>query len=557
VRALRGRRPTSQPVFVIAPQFVFRLIATVAAAVLLSVFPVGIHAQWVPSIAEDASIPRRGTLRIGLTGHLQDYDRRFARAGDGTIEPLGADFANVDVIRLPGGLEMEERIRTLVGIPVALTLGDLDVRMRGRVERVPMSLELGVLPRLAVGLMVPIVRTRSTVVIGPAIGTGGTVGLNPALTISAALAQNTALSNAFAAASQQLRARIQQCAGSADPDCAPINQNPAEAEAFAQMADLFRQNFDAVYLQGPVVPVTTSPGDQAVIGRITGFRTQFEAYGVGALAAAPERPIGAAPMATQDLQTLVTSPIFGIIADRLATVERTSIGDIETSARLLVIDAIDPAGNRPLGLRLLIGGLVRFGTGSPEVVTNLVDIGTGDGQTDLEGSAVLDAVFGRRVALTARVRHTRQLEHELLMRVPEFAGQPFVPATRVALVQRDLGDVTTFEALPRIALHEWIAIAGYYAVRRKGTDRHTVGPAELDGPTFESGPLDVGTAFTERRSGLGVAVSNLAAYRRGRARFPYEISYLHSRTRRATGGLVPLASEERLQVKIYTGIWGR
>jgi hypothetical protein len=526
-------------------------------------FPAAATAQWVPGIGEDASIPAPGTARAGVSFSFEDYDRRFSRTGDGTVEPLGADFNAVNVERLAGGQVTRDRVRSLAAIPnLTLTLGDLDVRLRGAVERYPMTLELGVLRRVALTLMVPIVRTRTTVIIGPDIGTGATAGLNPARTLSGALANNVALSGALANATQELRNLLAQCEGSSDPECQPVNDDRAAAEAFATGVEGFTQDLEAVYVNGIVVPVTASEADIAIAARLAAMRTQFQAYGVGALAGAPERPVGAAPIAHEELQALVTNPVFGISADPLFTVERTSIGDIETGAKVLLVDAIDPAGRRPFGFRLLAGGLVRLGTGSTNLPGNLIDIPTGDGQTDIEGMAVLDAVVGRRVALTARARYTRQLEDEFAVRVPELPGQPFVPAERLAVVTRDLGDIVSFEAVPRIAVHELMSVAGYYSIVRKGADSHRAIPVQLTDDDqappepFDPGPLDVGTSYTAHRVGFGVGFSNLGAHRRGRARFPYEISYLHLRTTRSSG-LLPRSTLDRIQLKVYVPIWGR
>lgn len=533
------------------------------AACLALLLPIASNAQWVPGIGEDATVPRPGVARFGLGFDFSDFDRRFSRTGDNTVEPLGADFDALALERLPQGSVARDNIRSLAGIPnLTLTLGDLDVRMRGAIERYPMTLELGVLRRIALTFTVPIVRTRTSVLIGPDVGRGADTGINPAFTVPAALTTNTDLAAAIASASAQLRDRLAQCDGSTAPECDSVNADRPGAESFAAGAESFGDNLTAVYVSGMYVPVVASAADAAIVARLDALRAQFDVYGIGALAGAPLRPVAAAPMTHEDLQTYVTSDAFGILSDPFVTVERTSIGDIETGAKILLIDRIDPAGRRPAGMRLLVGGLVRFGTGSTDLPRNFLDIGTGDGQTDIEGSAVLDLIAGRRLALTARARYTRQLEDELLMRVPETAGDPFVPALREAFVARDLGDIVTFEAIPRIAVHELMSIAGYFSYFNKRADTHrTVQPALIDTLlpplTFEASPLDAGTAIKAHRIGVGVAYSNLAAHRRGRARFPYEISYLHLRTTKATGGVFPRSTEDRIQLRVYVPIWGR
>lgn len=527
--------------------------------------PGAAQAQWVAGDGDDASLPARGTARVGISYTFRDYDTRFTGEEDGGTEPLGADFDAVALERLPGGTLAQSRIRALAGLPtLTLTLGNLDVRPRGTVERFPMTLELGVLRRVALTASVPIVRTRTTVLIGSEIGVGGDAGINPAITLDAARTTNLALSSALAGASQQLRDRLAQCEGSLDPECDAVNADRAGAEALAAGAESFGEDLALVYVDGHFVPVVASEADQAIVAQLAAMRAQFENYGVTALANAPERPVGASTIAHEQLQAFITDPQFGIGADPFVTIERTSIGDIETGAKILLVDRIDPAGNRPLGLRLLASGLVRFGTGTADLPRNLLDIGTGDGQTDIEAGAVLDAVFGRRLALTARARYTRQLEGDVAVRVPEFAGQLFVPASREAIVRRDPGDIVTMEAVPRIAIHEVIAITGLYSFFRKGADAHTpvTVPAlvdeEIEVPDAASvALLDAGTGYRVHRWGYGLSYSNLAAHRRGRARFAYEVSYLHLRAGRASGAPVPRDSESRLLLRVLVPIWGR
>lgn len=263
-----------------------------------------------------------------------------------------------------------------------------------------------------------------------------------------------------------------------------------------------------------------------------------------------------------DLQDLVTNPQFGISSDPLFTVERLTLGDVEVGGRVVLFDAIGGATPRTAGIRVALGGLVRLGTGALPPTRNLIWIGTGDGQTDIEGHAIVDAALGRRFATTFAARYTRQLEHETPLRIPEFAGQPFVLAEREALVRRDLGDMLQLEATPRFALNDFFAVGGYYSYRRKGADSHelaidVVVPQQSAELMLNPAVLDDGTEIREQRAGVGVAYSNLAAFNRGRARFPFELSFLHVQTTGASGGMVPRLREDRVQVRLYFPVWRR
>ncbi|CAN5186350.1 hypothetical protein BH23GEM2_BH23GEM2_09490 [soil metagenome] len=513
----------------------------------------------VPMIGDDATVPAPGTARITLIPTAGSYDRRYSRSGDGTLEPLGSDFGVVGLERVPSRLVAQDEIRTLAGIPdLTLTLGDLDVRLHGQVEQLPLKLELGLPGRISLGVMVPFVRTRSTVVVGPGIGAGATAGLNPAINTPAALSQNTALVTALSQAAEALRNRLDQCAGSSAPDCASVNADRNATAAFATNADAFRDNLEHVYFFSAFVPVTATPAEQAIAARIAALRSQFESFGVNAMTGAPARPVGAAPMTYGDLQAVLTDPVVGISSDPLVTAERVALGDMEVGARIVLLDAIGRTP-RAAGLRVALGGLVRLGTGMVPPTRSLISIGTGDGQTDIEGHAIVDAALGRWFAMTLAARYTRQLEHDTPMRIPEFAGQPFILADRAALVRRDLGDMLQLEATPRIALNEFFAVGGYFSHRRKGADSHSLAAASDESVEVVLDPavLDEGTEIREQRMGVGVAFSNLAAFNRGRSRFPFELSFLHVQTTGASGGMIPRMREDRVQVRLYTPVWRR
>jgi hypothetical protein len=521
-----------------------------------------IHAQWIPVIVPDGSIPTRGTVRLGVSAELGAFDERFSRAGDGTREPLGADFSGAPfgAAQMPWLRMTETRIAALAGASsFDLSFGALDVQLRGRVERLPIIAEVGVLSRLALSAVVPVVRTRSAVIIGPGLGAGATVGVNPALLYTAAFTTDTALVNAFTRANAQLRTRLDQCAGSTAPECASVNQDRAAAEAFAANAATFTGHLAAVYLAATAVPVGATAADEAIAARIATMRAQFSGYGVTALSGAPARPAAAAPLAHGELQQLLTNPIFGIAGDSLATIERVSLGEIEVGGKFVVFDGTqtDPALPAPaLGLRFTVGALVRLPTGRTDRPDNFVDIAPTDGGTDIEGQAFVDASLRRNAAVSLAIRYTRQLPHDATVRIPDFAGQPFQLATQERTVRRDPGDVLHIEASPRIALREFFSLGGYYAFRRKSADRSGIAPLAAPDPIDGPAPapatvLDAGSATNEHRFGYGAGWANVAAYRRGRARFPYEISYLHLETRRARGGPVPALREDRVNVRMW------
>jgi len=110
-------------------------------------------------------------------------------------------------------------------------------------------------------------------------------------------------------------------------------------------------------------------------------------------------------------------------------------------------------------------------------------------------------------------------------------------------------------------LNEFVALAGRYAYRRKFADAYagTFPVSDLNGQsvTLDAATLGLGTEAREHRFGGSVTYSTVAAFERGRARIPLEISYLHFQTTRGALGFVPKLSEDQVQVRVYGRLFGR
>jgi len=530
---------------------------------LVSILPATLHAQGVLGLGSDATIALPGTVRVTVSASVEEFGRRFTRAGDGSLEPLGADFTldTLGVREFPRLSLTQSGIRTLAGDPTfTVSLGRLETQLTGRVERLPIGIEVGVFRRLALFATVPIVLTRTTVTIGSGIGGDATVGVNPALMNATAFNRDTALVNAFLRASAALEAKLAACEGSTSAECASVNSDRAGAQALAASAQAFASNLRSVYVESMAVPVVAGSAQTAIESRIATFKSQFASYTIGELASAPA-PVAAAPLSYLDLQRLLTDTAFAIRAHPLFTTQRVSVGDVELGAKAVLIDAMPQSTGgrqRLFGLRLAVGGLVRFGSGKTDLAENFVDIGTGDGQTDIEGNAAIDLAIGRRMLTSLAARYVAQLADEPLVRIPDYPGQPFVVASRQHAVSRDLGDIFEVEITPRFALNDFFALAGWYQVKRKGEDRYSADLSDIpEGPLLDVAVLSIGTALTEHRAGFGFAFSNMTAFRRGRARFPYELSYLHFETTRASRGMTPDLSGDVVRARVYVRLWGR
>src|SRR5439155_14726029 len=134
------------------------------------------------------------------------------------------------------------------------------------------------------------------------------------------------------------------------------------------------------------VPVGTSTAGAAVIAQVAALQTTLaNDLGVSGFASSPALP--AVPLTRDDFLAFLTDPAG--LATRIDNTTVTFRGDAVTGLALTLLDHWDRDGHRG-GTRLAVDGLVRYPTGSVPRANRLFSVGTGDGQTDVEGHATLD-----------------------------------------------------------------------------------------------------------------------------------------------------------------------
>ena len=559
----------------------FLLHASVVVAVAW--LPLSADAQSFPGPLDDASVLRPGVVRLDAIFGVANADQRYGlntpgrRAG--SLEPLAADYQidDLGVAQLPVLAAAEQRIRALADQPAfVLSLGRPVISSTVNSVSTPMSLDVGIAPRLMIGVMVPYVKTRNAIGFdfNPA-GTEGNVGINPALAAGIARTTNTTFRDQITAAAAALRARLDFCAANpGSGSCPALEANRATAEALIVESQGFRDQVDGVYgsdtTTSPAVfiPRSASVVQVAVDARATGFNTLYRSLlGLDVADVDPiaVRPFGAqTPITAGEAQSLFTeadSPL-GLGLDALRLVERSHIGDIEASAKLLLFDTFSDTTGR-LGFRTAIGGTYRFATGQEDDPDDLFDIPTGDGQDDIEIRTAIDIRLARRVMTSVRARYTIQRPDETIARIPSAPGDIFPPAFSAQLVERDLGDIVEIDAVPRYAVSRNFSLIAHYMFRKRAEDRYAgtftipgsvtgFGDVELDASTLQHE-----TASTEHRVGAGFTFSLTQGRGRGGVRWPLEISYLHGQTIRGSGGTQPKWDLDVFQVRIMASLLGR
>jgi hypothetical protein len=527
------------------------------------------EAQRVLGSGDDATVLPRGAVRITAFGGWTTYNELYGPGGK--LEALGAPFTtdSLGAAQLEFLRPLQTTIRSLAQQPTAnISLGAARTDFSARIARSAIEFDVGLTSRIMLTGKLPYEHTISEVTfdVNPRNepGTLANVGINPALLTGAtAPATNLKLVDSLLRASAELSTRLGACGGgAADPVCA----NQQAVQMLIQQARTFASGIAKTYGTGAdtargsaFVPLTRTTLQTAIEGRVAALNASFKTY-IPALAAWDNPVAALAPISAVTASELI-SETLGLAP--IGLVERSHIGDVELGAKLLLLDSFGSGAaaraSRSGGFRLAVGGLVRLGTGQAERPDDLFDVGTGDGQTDIEANGTADFVLGRRFWTSVSARYGLQMEDEKPFRIPDVARNPFVAEYRQQTVSRDLGDYIELEAAPRYVYNDYFAVSLQWLYRKKGEDKYTgtftVTDLDSNSVTIDAGILGAGTDATEQRVGGGLSYSTLRAFDRGRARIPLDIQLLHTQSISGSG-YAPKRFSTQVQVRYYTRLFG-
>ena len=561
-----------------------RLASLCALALIGSTIGVsGAHAQAVLGPQDDALVLPRGVLRLRVLNQWTTFNQRYGENTPGrqfgALEPLAIDL-NLDTVgvrEFPNLAPLQAGLRNLTGMPdFTLSLGKTVVNSNVNVTVTPFVLEAGLTKRVSVGLLVPYVRTRNDIYfnVNP-LSREGNTGFNPLLTNDAtARARNQALIDQFAAASGALNATLAQCQATPTAgSCPAINAQRASALSLIANANAFAAGVKQLYGSAtsngsPFIPIAGTDAAQAIEARTAAFRALYQSFGVTSISTATIGPAQSPNrLSLPDAQRVLTDPLFGVNASPLQTVARSHVGDIDLGAKVSLWDTFERAGKSrmdPSGLnyRAAAGAVYRFGTGEPDAANDFADVGTGNGQNDVEIRGFADVLYGRHFWTSFIARYNWQLADDVEMRITEFPERRLAAAYRQRMVHRNLGDISEIEINPRWVFNHYFSATAHYLYRLKRPDEYsgrfnvdsaTTGYAAI---TLDAATLGKETLQEEHRLGGGVAFSTIGAYEAGKARLPMEITYFHFQTTRGNGGNVPKLFSDQIQVRIYARLFG-
>lgn len=375
----------------------------------------------------DASTPERGMFRFHAATAWTRYDARFASNG---VVPLGALFTSdsLGVREIPRLSVAESLVTEATNAPFRLSMGRSRLDATAREEVIPLSLEYGITNRLALSVMMPVVRKRVGVQfrLDTAGGFVANVGPNQHRTNSSAAQNNATVQAQFASAAQQLQARLTSCRGNpSGPGCAALLAREAEAEALIAASQAFALQLELIYGSlassgQPFVPTTQSDAQLAIESRIAAFNAQYRdllTAGADLLSALPVAAGG--PAGVADLNRYFAQEG---LRDSVVMQERVGIGDVEIGVKFVALQHARP-DTGGFGLQLALASVLRLSTGSDESPSEIIDMRLSPGGERLDTRAILDASFGRFALLAAAryetVLSSTELANPSISRPPE------------------------------------------------------------------------------------------------------------------------------------------
>lgn len=493
--------------------------------------PTAVRAQLAP-----VGVPA-GVIRVDLDAGMDIWDHRWRNGGR---EPLGAELSSsalgTDV--LPFLVDADARIGRITGLSgYHLNLGALSTDAQAEDSRLYFGAAIGLTKSITIFGRMPLVRVRvqTHYALDP---TNADAGLNPGSTEQDAFFQE------FDASLSTLGARI--AAGAFDGD--PALKARAQAaldDGGTLRTDLFGLLADPE-TASPFVPTATSAAGDAITSRVTTLQSTLASdFGVSGFTAAPALPTEAA---TSDAFAAAVADPAGPIASRPGETLTTFRGDAEGGVAVTLVDHWDRGAHRG-GFRAAVEGLVRLPTGRVAQTDRVLTLGTGDGQTDVEGRLTAD-LGGGRWGLRAEGTYNRQLAADYALRVAP-PTQPFAPASLLTAVRRDPGDVVSLAVRPFFRLAPTLALQGTAMVWKRGADAVAYLTAADAIAGVDASVLAQDTKASATVLGFGITYSSPGRFRDGGSGMPVDASWSYERIVRTSDGSVPDRHAFRARFRAY------
>ena len=373
----------------------------------------------VAQVSDETLVPQ-GRLRLQFNPSFTAWDRRFGKHTEGGAlvsgeEALGSDLTDESGAALfPAVADLENHLRALSGNGTySGVLGATSGRVSQDVTRIDLGAHVGVFDWLTIGVRGPLgedTHVPWTSRCGRTAWAATSASTRPSSETNAVQSFLDGLSGAQA--SSLARAETLCSADPATGAC-------SAAQSLASRVGLFSDSSEGAYFASAFFPVQGSSIAQSLADAVTALDGELVDAGLGGIGAPM---VFATELLTE--QSLVDAPsagAFGIDGSPLQGLNSLWVlGDVELSAlgRLLNGEVRDSSSVTPrVSYSLAAGVLARLGTGSVDAHDIFLDVGTGDGQMDIEARVLAFLGLGDRVGIHLGLRYGVQQSLSLLRRV--------------------------------------------------------------------------------------------------------------------------------------------
>ncbi|MDZ7779627.1 MAG: hypothetical protein U5R14_06760 [Gemmatimonadota bacterium] len=513
----------------------------VGTVLLLTAFAATGSAQ----VIDDRLAPA-GTLRLSAWPSFTAWDQRFGASGEADRVSLGQPLTSDRALELfPGASTLTEGLRELSGAPdYQPTMGGVEGRVSHDVTEIDLGIDYGITEWWTVGASVPRVKTRTAVDLVFLPDTvAGDLGISPYLT-----ARNDVdmFLGGLRAATTAAWSRADGLCESGDPAC-------EDATALAQRTGRFDQTLSTVFHATPFFPLEGSSIATELADRITALDSDLRDAGLDGL---PGPLVLSNARATEaDLETLPAQ------FDRLGYAEplrtRTSLwtwGDVELKTSFGVLTLGRPLAARPgFSLEVQAGALLRLGTGRTPDPDVPLDLGSGDGQRDIEGRLAARARFGSRFSFDGGVLYGTQNQRTLERRgVVE--GSALAPAASSVALVWDPGSYWAVEAEPALRLADALTVGGVYRYFSRGADAFSAVADSPSGTDDRSWTLPSGDPARRHQMGLTLVYDTATPTgAEGSRPLRLRLRWLHAVA--GHGADMPVTNRIEAGAEIYAPLW--
>ncbi len=478
----------------------------------------------------------RGLLRLEVDGSFDAFGDRYA---DGHRESYAADLWSPALgrDRIPALAAVDMRIGQIIGDhEFRINLGRFSADAEGDLSTAVVGLGLGLTNRLTVFGRLPLVRGRLQTFsrLDPATADAGFV----------IPGQETAdFFQQFDAALGTLNAKL--AAGDYDSDPA----KKALAQTTYADATALHDNLFAILANpapsAPFAPTTTSAAGGAIATRVVELQTTLDNdLNVSGFILPPTLPT---EVPTAEAFAGFLSAANGL-AYRTTDAEIRFRGDAETGLAYTLVDTWDRPGRRG-GVRMALSALVRFPTGVRKRPDRLLDLGTGDGQTDIEIGLVTD-LGGSRWGTRLTGAYVRQLPADIAQRVTP-PTQPLAGPERLAVIRWNPGDVVAIGVRPFYRLANALALQVGADHWRRGADQTSYATPGAAIPGVDAAVLALDSRVSATTITAGLTYASPGQLRPGGRGWPVEASWVYERVVSGSEGRVPAVQRLRASLRLY------